>query len=291
MASLLPAVEVSEPSPAIGVLGPPLTAEVAETSSDRDTLIAEEVMELATCWYIDFPGVGVIDLEAPQLPEKVLEVATEQMFTEPMIMEMIASVSKVLQEYERGGGFGPTVAAEAADAALGAPAVEPTVDAPVLPPTAESREVSLPQVVGATEAPASVTEASAAEAIVGEEGSPPPRPVAADARDVETRVPDEPAATVQELAAPKTMTAASSLEIQEVEGTGASLSKSAVGGEAQSLELACTSCAGTSGLGVNSDDDEEVAAHSTLERGLTWVRRAFDELILPATSVSFLIEG
>jgi hypothetical protein len=43
----------------------------------RDALTVEEVMELATCRYIDFPGVGVIDLEAPQLPEKVLEVATE----------------------------------------------------------------------------------------------------------------------------------------------------------------------------------------------------------------------
>jgi hypothetical protein len=28
----------------------------------------------------------------------------------------------------------------------------------------------------------------------------------------------------------------------------------------------------------------------TLERGMTWARRAFDELILPATSVSFLVK-
>jgi hypothetical protein len=40
----------------------------------------------------------VIDLEAPQLPKKVYKVAAERMFNEPMIMEMIASVSKVLQE-------------------------------------------------------------------------------------------------------------------------------------------------------------------------------------------------
>jgi hypothetical protein len=54
-AGLLPAVEVLEPSPSVGVSGPPLTTEVAETSSARDALTAEEVMELVTCRYIDFP--------------------------------------------------------------------------------------------------------------------------------------------------------------------------------------------------------------------------------------------
>jgi hypothetical protein len=64
-ASLLPAVEMPEPSPAAEVPGPPPTAEVVETSSARVALTTEEVMELATCRYIDFPGVGVIDLDAP----------------------------------------------------------------------------------------------------------------------------------------------------------------------------------------------------------------------------------
>jgi hypothetical protein len=61
------------------------------------------------------------------------------------------------------------------------------------------------------------------------------------------------------------------------------------GGEDQALELACTSWRATSGSDNISEDDEEVAAHSTLERGLNWVHRAFDEIILPATSVSFLV--
>jgi hypothetical protein len=64
-ASLLPAVEVPVPSPAVKVSGPSPTTEVAESSSARVALTAEEVMELATCWYIDFPGVRVIDLKAP----------------------------------------------------------------------------------------------------------------------------------------------------------------------------------------------------------------------------------
>jgi hypothetical protein len=31
--------------------------------------------------------------------------------------------------------------------------------------------------------------------------------------------------------------------------------------------------------------------HNTRERGMTWACRAFDELILPATSVSFLVKA
>jgi hypothetical protein len=61
------------------------------------------------------------------------------------------------------------------------------------------------------------------------------------------------------------------------------LPQGATSGEAQTLELACTPWAAASEHG----DDEEVAACNTLERGLNWARRAFDELILLATSVSF----
>jgi hypothetical protein len=84
---------------------------VAETSSAQDALTAEEVMELATCRYIDFPGIRVMDLEAPQLLEKVFKVAAERMFNEPTIMETIASVSKALEEYKRTGGFALAVVA------------------------------------------------------------------------------------------------------------------------------------------------------------------------------------
>jgi hypothetical protein len=44
------------------------------------------------------------------------------------------------------------------------------------------------------------------------------------------------------------------------------------------------------GPATTSKDDEKVAVHNTLERGMNWARRAFDELILPATTVSFLIQ-
>jgi hypothetical protein len=101
---------------------------------------------------------------------------------------------------------------------------------------------------------------------------------------------DETATVVQESAVPETMTRATTPEIQEAEETGASLSQGAVGGEAQTLELECTSWAATSGLDADSEGDEEAAARHTLERGMTWARWAFDELILPATSVNPLVK-
>jgi hypothetical protein len=95
---------------------------------------------------------------------------------------------------------------------------------------------------------------------------------------------------MQEPAAPTTMTRAASPEIREAEEIGASLSQGAEGGEARTLDLACGSWAATSGLNADSEDDEEAAAHHTLEHGMTWARCSLDELILPATSVSFMVK-
>jgi hypothetical protein len=144
--------------------------------------------------------------------------------------------------------------------------------------------------VEAAEAPAPVAKPDVAEAVVGGEGTSPPHPVAVGAEAVETHVFDEPTTVVQESAIPETMTRATSPKIQEAEETGTSLSQGAVGGETRTLALTCTSWAATSGLDADSEGDEEAATRHTLERGMTWVRRAFDELILPATSVSPLVK-
>jgi hypothetical protein len=93
---LLPAVEVPVPPPTVEVQGPPPTAEVAESSLARVSLTVEEMMDLETCRYNDFPSLGVIDLEAPQLPEKEYKVAAERRSNEPTIMETIVSVLKAL---------------------------------------------------------------------------------------------------------------------------------------------------------------------------------------------------
>jgi hypothetical protein len=214
-AGSLPVVGVSEPSPVVGVSGPPLTAEVTASSLARVTLTVEEMMELVTCRYIDFLGVGVIDLEAPQLLEKVYEVAAERMFKEPTIMETIASVSKALQEYEHAGGFAPAIATKMADEALETPVahIEPTTDvsAPLL--ADEGRETSFPQVKEAAEALIFITEVGMIEAVVWEVGSSPPRPVAAEAEDAETGALAEPAAAIREPTASEAVTRAVSLEI------------------------------------------------------------------------------
>jgi hypothetical protein len=78
---------------------------------------------------------------------------------------------------------------------------------------------------------------------------------------------DKPATIAQESAVPEMMTRATTPEIQEAKETGAYLSQGAVGGEAQTLELACTSWAATSGPDADYEGDEEAAACHTLERG------------------------
>jgi hypothetical protein len=119
----------------------------------------------------------------------------------------------------------------------------------------------------------------------------PPRPVAADTESVEVRIPDKLTTVAQGSVAPETATRAASPEIQEVEKAGASLSQGVAGDEARTLELACVLWAASSRLGADSEDDEEATAPNTLERGMTWARRTFNEFILPATSVSFLVRG
>jgi hypothetical protein len=109
--------------------------------------------------------------------------------------------------------------------------------------------------------------------------------------DFATRALDELAAVVQEFAVPETVDRATTLEIQVAEETRGSLSQGATGGDARTLELTCFSWATTTGLDADSEDDEEAAARHTSERGMTWARRAFDELILPATLVSFLVKN
>jgi hypothetical protein len=125
-----------------------------------------------------------------------------------------------------------------------------------------------------------------AKSVVGEVGPSSPRPIATTAEEVS--MPGKPAMALQEHVAHEGTTRAASPEIQEAEeDTGAALLQGTASGEAQTLELACTPWVGAFESGDEAEDDEEVAARSTLERGLEWVHRAFYELILPATSVSF----
>jgi hypothetical protein len=144
--------------------------------------------------------------------------------------------------------------------------------------------------VEAAKTPAPVAKPVSAEAVAGEEETSPPGPVAVEVEGVKARALDEPAAIVQGLAVPETVARTTTPEIQVAEETGAPLSQGVASGDARTLELTCSSWAATTGLDADSENDEEAAACHTLERGMTWARRAFDELIFPATSVNFLVK-
>jgi hypothetical protein len=178
------------------------------------------------------------------------------------------------------------------DVALAAPVtrVEPTEDASAPPHVDEGHEASPSRPVEASETPAPVAKPVSVEAVVGEEGTLSPGRVAIEVEGVNACVLDKPADVAQELAAPEAAARATTSEIRVAEVTGASLSQGAACCEARTLDLACASWAATYGLDADSEDDKETAAHHTLERGMTWARRAFDVLILTATSVSFLVK-
>jgi hypothetical protein len=70
----------SEPSPAAGVSEPSPAAGAPEPSSAVGAASIEEVMDLATCRYVDFLGIGIVDLDTSELPSndrKMLEVACD----------------------------------------------------------------------------------------------------------------------------------------------------------------------------------------------------------------------
>jgi hypothetical protein len=88
------------------------------------------------------------------------------------------------------------------------------------------------------------------------------------------------------------MTRVASPKIQEVEeSSGATLPRDVGGGSARVLDLVRVPWTTTFEVSDDVEDDEEAVACNTIERGLTWAHRAFDELILPATSVSFLCKS
>jgi hypothetical protein len=76
-----------------------LDAGTPEPSSAVGAASIEEVMDLATRRYVDFLGIGIVDLDTSELPSndrEMLEVATERMFTVRSILETIVSVTLAL---------------------------------------------------------------------------------------------------------------------------------------------------------------------------------------------------
>jgi hypothetical protein len=107
-------------------------------------------MDLATRSYVDFPGIEIVDLDAPELPSndrEMLEVATKWMFAELSIVETNALVTLALRQYEGAGGSVPPAMPEAAKAVPeeSAASTESAAIVPAPPPTREVQEASLPQ--------------------------------------------------------------------------------------------------------------------------------------------------
>jgi hypothetical protein len=85
------------------------------------------------------------------------------------------------------------------------------------------------------------------------------------------------------------MAEVTSLEIQETgEGSGAAQLSEPEEGDARISDLAHFSWVAAFEVSADAAEDEESAACPSLERGLLWAHRAFDELILPETTVSSL---
>jgi hypothetical protein len=143
----------------------------------------------------------------------------------------------------------------------------------------------------------------AVEGVVGGAGPSSPQPVAATVEEVPvpsqlTVAPRERGApegttrvaSPQERDTPEGTIRAASPEIQEaVENSGAALPQGTASGEAQALELTRAPWTAAFEVGDDTEDDEVDATCNTLERGLLWASHAFDELILPTTSVSSLV--
>jgi hypothetical protein len=106
-------------------------------------------MDWSSSRYVDFPSIGSIDLDASKLPRngrEILDVATEQMFTDPSILDAIASVASALCQEEGAGSSAPPAAPEAAKGVLGESTAGTESVAIMSPPTptVEGTSASLP---------------------------------------------------------------------------------------------------------------------------------------------------
>jgi hypothetical protein len=245
-----------------GSVPPPPTREhdiamlaALESSAAAIAASVEGAAGTSSSRYVDFPGIGIIDLDATELPSndrEILEVATERMFVDPSILDAIASVLLVSRQDEGAGSLAPPAAPEAAEGVLEEStassesvvietpptSVGESMDAPLLQPTEAAVDALTPSVVGMIEEVIRGAGPSPSQpaATVTEEDPVPSQPVAApeecDAPEGAIR-----AASPQERDTPEGTTRATSLEIQETEeNSGVALPQDVENGEAH-LEL------------------------------------------------------
>jgi hypothetical protein len=178
--------------------------------------LVEDVTNLATCWYVDFPNIGTIDLDTLELPsndQEMLEVATKRMFAEPSILDTITSVVSVLRQYEGVGGSALPAASEAAERVLEESTTGTESDVVVSPPSpaGEGTGASLPHPAEVVTAAPAASVVDVAEGLLREVGPPSPRPVATATEEILRS--GQPAAPSQECDTPEGTTSAASPEI------------------------------------------------------------------------------
>jgi hypothetical protein len=111
----------------------------------------------------------------PQTPEQ-----------RPSILDTIASVVSVLRQYEGAGGSALPAASEVAEGVLeeSTAGTESVMVVSPLSPAGEGTGVSLPQPAKVVAVAPAASVADVAEGVVGEEGPPSPRPVAAATEEI-----------------------------------------------------------------------------------------------------------
>jgi hypothetical protein len=245
----------------------------------------------SSCWSI--PGIRIIDLDTTELPSndrEIFEAVVERMSTDPSVLE-----TKV-------PGAAASVATTSADAgALSSVALatdvavseQPTlgqggdVGGLVLSNMSEAAEGVLGETVAGMESIAiapPLQSVGAVEEVVEAAESLSVQP--AVAVEVVAPATSQPTMAPQERVAPEGAMRAASSEIQETrEGSGVALPWGTRGDGNCVLDLAHIPWAAAFEVSDDAEEDEESAARHTFEHGLTWARRAFDEVILPAMSV------
>jgi hypothetical protein len=138
---------------------------------------------------VDFPGIGIIDLDATELlsnDREILEAATERMFADSSVLDANTSVLPVLRQDDGAGGLAPPVALEAAEGVLGEPTAgtESVVIEPPPMPAGESTDVPLLEPVEAVVDAPTPSVVSAAEGAIGGAGPSSSQLVAAAGEEV-----------------------------------------------------------------------------------------------------------
>jgi hypothetical protein len=261
--------------------------------------------------YPSIPGIGIIDLDATELPSndrEILEIMTDLMFADPpvsgaeipeaaastdvasadagaststaLIPDIVVSEQPVLPQVGDVEGPAPSAASEAAEGVFeeSAAGTKSAMIVPLLLATRATVTAPPPLMVGAVEEVVGVAEPSSVQ----------PAAIAEEEEDAPEM--NQPTVVLQDRDASEDVARAVSQEIQETgESSGAALPQDVRGGDAWVLDLARVPWTAVFEVGDDIEDDEEAVACNTLERGLAWACHAFDELILPTTSVSSLI--